>query len=765
MASEESPSRRKRNSVSPSGSPPPHKAKLVARHHEDAASGGRGRKARLVPRAESAPPAEPAQPRAQLVARPAVAERNDKAKKAKKHQEEEKSAVADKAKKEKDVKKEKKDKEKEKSAVAEKDKKKQAPKEAQKQALKEAPKERPPEQTPKEAQKQAQKQAEKEERPPKQAVKEERPPKQAVKEKPRERKEAPQERKGQKEATKQPEGTGKKQGAKETSAVAEQLTGPAFRQKEPEPSAKKPTVPESSSDYDSYSSSDSVEGDSCPGKRVADAAAGSGTSRAEERARGPQQPAASAASASQPHQPAAPASEGAAVAAASPRDGSAVAGKRSSSSSSGRSINSSLRDVLGTPPGNTDDEAVAEAPAAQPGRGSSAAQAAHAAGVPVPPPPAQVEPHQHWAAWHHQQQWAHQQWGAWHQWNAAQSWGQQSSAVAEEAPEGSEYGYGQAQCVYVDVASGANLPELARDLRRQAPHVLLARCAEVAQRWQLHSLLATEASGDAGDQGRPEVPFLVEAQGPFLLAGRDGYVSEVMVHMYLALPGVGQIAIAEFSLSVSVQQMTSIKVAVVSLAPGGAGEGPAVAEYWAKVLDAIARKSVRFIAGDFADQTDRFLHQARESLQVRLCAAMQYDASGESLAATALFIVGPVGSVTGERLQDRVFSVTRGGGETPLEVETAIECATKAVGERPYSGAAGQDKSRGWPAIQSTKEKNPEVVIDRTKKVVIFFGSKASRRTYRGAQRREDNREKRAKKWDERTGQQQHWRKTTQSGY
>ena len=130
-----------------------------------------------------------------------------------------------------------------------------------------------------------------------------------------------------------------------------------------------------------------------------------------------------------------------------------------------------------------------------------------------------------------------------------------------------------------------------------------------------------------------------------------------------------------------------------------------------------------------------------------------------------MFIVGPLRDVRGERLESGEHSVTRGSGVTHPDIDKAIGLANRAVGERPYSGAAGQGKSRGWPAIQSTKEKNPEVVLDRTKKVLIFFGSKASRRTYRGAWRREDNREKRAKKWDERTGQQQHWRKTTQSWY
>eukprot|EP00959_Pyramimonas_sp_CCMP1952_P187103 3912628-Pyramimonas_sp.AAC.1 len=96
------------------------------------------------------------------------------------------------------------------------------------------------------------------------------------------------------------------------------------------------------------------------------------------------------------------------------------------------------------------------------------------------------------------------------------------------------------------------------------------------------------------------------------MAGRDGFVSEVGVQQFLNLPGVGQITIGEFALAVSIQQMASIKVAVVSLTPGCRRPiDSEVAENWTKVVDSMARKSVRFVAGHFADKIDEFLVATR----------------------------------------------------------------------------------------------------------------------------------------------------------
>ena len=347
--------------------------------------------------------------------------------------------------------------------------------------------------------------------------------------------------------------------------------------------------------------------------------------------------------------------------------------------------------------------------------------------------------------------------------------GPHSPAVAEAAPADPEnYGSGQAQCVYVDVAAEANLKEVATDLRRHGPQLLLVRCSGTAQRAELQKKLGQPATAESsvgqesrgdGGQGRAEQRFLCDAGqvGPFLLAGRAGYVQDVHVHQLLKYDGVGQVAIGQFGLAVALQQMTSIQVALVSLASPEVPNGSAVADDWEKVIDAVARKAVRFVAGNFGNQLDVFLEAFRTSLQVRACASVQYDARAQPHQATALCIVGPVGNVKvllGSDGASRPLTITRGDGELEEADETLIEHIKGKVLERPFHDRGRLDRSRGWPTIQSSKEKKCQHTCEHTKKISIYFGSNASRRTSEKLAQREESRKHRAERWEEKTGKQ-----------
>ena len=729
------------------------KATLVARSKAGSAD---------VPRPKWGAAAEAGKPRVQLAPRSAVAERTEKEesavaekekehkkeKKHKKKQEKEESAVAEKDKKKKkkhgkEDKKGRKDEEKEKSAVAEKRRKHREHKEPQ-----EAPKAQK-----QEAQK-AQKQALKEE--PKQALKEE--PKQALKEEPK--KEAKEQKRLPKEAAKE---AAREAPKKRTASTPPQKREPkAVRAgdllREPAVAGtrtRKESPDSDGSDSDSYTYTYS----NSEGEPAAAAAAPSGARGAEKRAGGqPQKEPKKRAPRTPPRtkpkeepqegpKPAAPASEEAAVAAASPPP------DRDRQRSSSKSRASSDR---------SEDE---DARAATVGRCTAAhKQAAE------PTQAVQPEPHQQWGAYHqhwgaYQDHWRayHQHWGAHHQqyrqqWHASQGSAQQSSAVAEGSDARSEFGVGQAQCVYVDVAEEANLPEIARDLRLQGPHVLLVRCSAVEQRKELQRLLE-EPRIAAGEQGKPEVQFRCDSQGSVLLAGRDGFVSEVSVVQFLRMERVGEITIGEFALATSVQHMASIKVAVVSLTPSDRGTVDSeLAERWTKIVDSMARKTVRFVAGQFADKLDHFLVATRTSLQATACATVHFHADAESCETTAMFILGPVGNVK-ERLEGGGYSITRGDGEVASKVESLIDHAQAMVGQDTYVGAVGQDRSRGWPAIQHVKERKPQHVSEHTRKIVIFFGSTASRRSGKRLHERAESREERADKWYAKTGKQQYWRR------
>ena len=718
-----------------------------------------------MPRPKWGAAAEAGKPRVQLAPRSAVAERTEKEesavaekekehKKEKKHkekQEKEESAVAEKDKKKKkhgkEDKKGRKDEEKEKSAVAEKRRKHREHKEPQ-----EAPKAQK-----QEAQK-AQKQALKEE--PKQALKEE--PKQALKEEPK--KEAKEQKRLPKEAAKE---AAREAPKKRTASTPPQKREPkAVRAgdllREPAVAGTRtrkgrPDSDGSASDSYTYTYSNSE------GEPAAAAAAPSGARGAEKRAGGQPQKEPKTKPKESPRtkpkeepqegpKPAAPASEEAAVAAASPPP------DRDRQRSSSKSRASSDR---------SEDE---DARAATVGRCTAAHKQAAAVGVPAPPQAVQPEPRQQWGAYHqhwgaYQDHWRayHQHWGAYHQqyhqqWHASQGSAQQSSAVAEGSDARSEFGVGQAQCVYVDVAEEANLPEIASDLRLQGPHVLLVRCSAVEQRRELQRLLE-EPRIAAGEQGKPEVQFRCDSQGSVLLAGRDGFVSEVSVVQFLRMERVGEITIGEFALATSVQHMASIKVAVVSLTPSDRGTVDSeLAERWTKIVDSMARKTVRFVAGQFADKLDHFLVSTRTSLQATACATVHFHAHAESCETTAMFILGPVGNVK-ERLEGGGYTITRGDGEVASKVESLIDHAQAMVGQDTYVGAVGQDRSRGWPAIQHVKERKPQHVSEHTRKIVIFFGSTASRRSGKKLHERADSREERADKWYAKTGKQQCWRR------
>ena len=749
-------------------------------------------KARLVPRSKGSADtprakcraaAEGGTPRVQLAPRSAVAETTVK----------EESAVAEKEKEHKKEKKHNKKQEKEESAVAEKDKKKKHGKE-DKKGRKDEEKEisavaekcrkhrehKEPQEAPKaqkqEAQK-AQKQAVKKE--PKQALKEE--PKQALKEEPKKQakkrrwrppKEAAKEAAKEgpstppnKQAPKTPPKAPKKQ--REPKEVRPPEHAPKGAQEEPAVAGSSDSDGSDSDEYTySYSGSE--------GEPAAAAAAPSGASGAEKRAgkqpqeepkkRAPRTPPKTKTKEPQPRtpplkeepQPAAAASEEAAVAAEEPQEPPPDWDRESSSS---KSSSCSER---------SEDE---DARAATVGRCEAAHKQAAALGVAAPPPAVQPQPHQQWGAAYHQHMGAyHHQWRAYHhqqqwyhqQWHASQASAQQSSAVAEGSDARSEFGVGQAQCVYVDVAEGADLPEVARDLRLQGPHILMVRCSAVEQRRQLQNMLEEEQRSSAVAEGRREVQFRCDSQGSVLVAGRDGFVSDVRVQQFLKIERVGQVTIAQFDFAVSVQHMASIKVAVVSLTPNDRGDmSSELAENWKKVVDCMARTAVRFVAGQFADRLDQFLLATRAALQARACATVHFDAHADSCEATGMFILGPVNKVK-EGAEGGGYTITRGDGEISDEVKWQIEHSQACVGvgqDSYYVGPAGQDRSRGWPVIQHSKERQPQHVSEHTRKIVIFFGSTESHRSWKGREEREEKREERAEKWYGMTGKQQCWRR------
>ena len=237
--------------------------------------------------------------------------------------------------------------------------------------------------------------------------------------------------------------------------------------------------------------------------------------------------------------------------------------------------------------------------------------------------------------------------------------------------------------------------------------------------------------------------FRCDSVAPFLFAGRDGFVTDVQVQKQWNLDGFGQIAVAEFSLAVTVQHQQSVKVALVNVTPGGrCKDNPAWRwEDWTTVVDALSRKTVRFVAGGFEDKLDQFLVAMAALLQVRCCSTVQFHADGDSLEASAMCILGPVGEVqTLSKEEGGGHTLTRGDGEVAPELTALINVVDSIQRQPPYGGHDGSDRSRHWTKIQHAKEKAPQHVEPHTKKIVVYFGSKNSRRKGGAFQTRQDSR-------------------------
>ena len=116
-----------------------------------------------------------------------------------------------------------------------------------------------------------------------------------------------------------------------------------------------------------------------------------------------------------------------------------------------------------------------------------------------------------------------------------------------------------------------------------------------------------------------------------------------------------------------------------------------------------------------------------------------------------MVMVGPVGNIKVEynkgNLEWRNMSETRGCGvqlQGPLE--NARSSIRYALEKEAFRGEKRQDESRGWPMISSVMQKKSKTTFADTKKLLVFIGSKQSRREDAGKAFRNERRTQRAAK-------------------
>ena len=344
---------------------------------------------------------------------------------------------------------------------------------------------------------------------------------------------------------------------------------------------------------------------------------------------------------------------------------------------------------------------------------------------------------------------------------------------------------GNIACLYVYVDDEANVDEVAVDLRNQAPTILFVCCSdgEVAKsmaialskagvdnkprgdggkgkgRGAKAGGVANQPRGDGGKgKGRPgraskedfQVMFHCVVQYELIIAGRAGIVKEVEIKDFFDIAAGGPLLIAEVGFAVSVQQMLSLRVALIGLPT------MQVITPWGDFARALERRSARVLVGEFTDQLWPALEHLRKVISVRACAVEPCVRHDDTywLASSAMLVLGPVGSIkmlvdddTG-RTKWTPLSETRGCGVQLQEpVEESWKAMKYVLESLPFVGTEGEDESQGWPVIASVKQKKAMTVLEHTKKLIVFMGSKDSRRQADSASYRVERRADRATVW------------------
>ena len=327
-------------------------------------------------------------------------------------------------------------------------------------------------------------------------------------------------------------------------------------------------------------------------------------------------------------------------------------------------------------------------------------------------------------------------------------------------------GTGTIACLYTYVGEEANVDEVAKDLRNQAPTILVVCCCNGAMAEDMTTALSkdgvdkrtTRGDGEKGQgKGRarasPEdfqVQFECVKKADLIIAGRKGIVKEVEITDEAVTPVGGLVLIAQVGFSVSLQQMLSIRVAAISM-PLVPEQGLMVA--WDDVAVCLERRSVRLVAGEFTNKVLTFLKAMRNLLACRPCALdVAVQAGAHYLSSSQMFITGPVSQCTfcAEDKQGAPLwapmSETRGCGvrlvepvqDTWRSIKYTLECEVY-LGQR-------EDASRGWPIISRVNQKKVLTTLPHTKKLIAFMGGKETRRQPQSEAWRDTTRTARADK-------------------
>ena len=344
-------------------------------------------------------------------------------------------------------------------------------------------------------------------------------------------------------------------------------------------------------------------------------------------------------------------------------------------------------------------------------------------------------------------------------------------------------------CVYIRVeadnthminrpnVTGEHLADVATDLRKHGPTIILASCGHPEVTARLTELLTRppcvgSSDGDRGGGERPELEYLCSRWGSLLIAGRKGIVKNVA-------PGNGEEVgtydcfSSHVSFNVPFHGMLAISVAVAACRPALLRGRNAQIYCPMKAVEAIRLRellletNVRVLGANLHGPLQPFLDHMREHIPIQVGAWHPWTIASAERNGTYtnycrpayIFVQGPVAGVKPRREFDDMEVV---GGPLPdnfvdFMFPNEVSWQTSCDGVLSNEGCRGDgDQTIDWPPLPDIHQKKPQCILNGTTKLSVFSKSTTSRRSEAATEKRrlaskEAQQRSRAnkKEWDE----------------
>ena len=265
--------------------------------------------------------------------------------------------------------------------------------------------------------------------------------------------------------------------------------------------------------------------------------------------------------------------------------------------------------------------------------------------------------------------------------------------------------------VYIAVGEGANLLDVAVDIRKHGPQIAMIVCYSNFDAELLKTHLAASPKEPSeedirGGGGKRENEYTCEHSDCHVIAGRCGVVASVELRHQKA-----SVVVAEVTFNAQVCGQLLFRVASVkvdSLGSGG-GDDSAVAESrtFESIREVCNKYVVRIVAGEFGANVGPFLRIMREKMETEVAAVSRYRVKGDDVdcvTGSFIFVFGPTEKRTiledikekGPEDHGPGLLVVSDLGLPPGALESSSE-STRGGGEESWT--------RGWSCLRQVKQK------------------------------------------------------------